>query len=182
MPHPLRSRVLFDLGLEVLVPALSLSQCRRELCAMALESAVEAGRGDKRGIPLDLSAGQSSMVKSLRARSDASRSSVVEGQGSLDFVPDGRPCKLCGASADSKDPLDGGYLAWYYAPVGNTCAGHYCWYCGRVWFTYFKVDQATSTLTKMVSMCGSDQDLRDHFQELRAKLVDLVLEKQRSGT
>lgn len=76
------------------------------------------------------------------------------------FKPDGRSCKCCGGRDSDTDPVDGHFLAWYYAPRNGVSQGHYCFYCAKVWYVYFRMFEATGSLTKLVNMLGRDEDIR----------------------
>ncbi len=64
--------------------------------------------------------------------------------------------RLCSSADNSKDPLDGMFLAWYGTPRDGKNDGMVCWYCGRVWFTYFRHDSETRTLSLLALAIGED--------------------------
>ena len=101
----------------------------------------------------------------------------VEDDPRIGLVPDGRACKCCKLKDTSPDPLDGGYLFWFYAPQGGLNCGFYCWYCGKVWFAWYRHHYGTRTLTLLaLSLGGESSENIDEFDRLRTVLVNIVLE------
>ncbi len=66
--------------------------------------------------------------------------------------------RLCALADNSKDPLDGMILAWYAPPLNGKNVGFFCWYCGRVWFTYYRHDPLTRNLTLTATVMGADSN------------------------
>lgn len=115
-----------------------------------------------------------------RARAQSSAFAVSDSPAEADhrvgLQPDSRTCKLCGAKDCSQDPLDGGFLFWYYPPSGGRNTGMICFYCGRTWFTYYRHRSETRTLTLMVSWVGADGERHTAFLSLRGKFVEICVQ------
>lgn len=89
---------------------------------------------------------------------------------------DGRLCKLCQSPDNSKDPIDGGSLAWWYAPKNGKTQGCHCFYCGKAWHTKFRHDARTKSLSALLHEAGKDTSIHESFMATRKLIIDKCLQ------
>ena len=111
------------------------------------------------------------MKKKASKRSSAGSSLCGEVDGELLIIhtPDGRLCRLCHEADNSKDPVTGKGRKWFRQPKNGHTQGAMCWYCGRVWFSMFRV--RFKTLTEFILAAGQSQELLEERRQGVAFLI-----------
>lgn len=112
------------------------------------------------------------------ARAEKENDDGSNGLGSARFTcRDGRVCKLCGTPDSAPDEVVPGELIyWSRPPRDGFPHGQYDLYCERVFQRRYQQTHPGG-IDKFVSVVGSDEALREDFQQWRRRLIDYIRSK-----